>query len=227
MSYSPPKQPAADTTHHGLNPQQQDPLADPAVAAYGTVDLLVFDSTHYVGAQICVHNHDGGPVGVVTRLDNREYIVVAGEPEAGGWAVELYAGTASECVGVANDAEEFALWVSPHILSNVERVLIEVFGWVPDQAERYTSRLREIAERSGGGEVDPEEVSPGIRITDCPDFEDNRILELTPDVEASLIVSNDKEHLIPMSPWRGTPIIIDSEFVARVDAARRARKRHY
>ena len=136
------------------------------------------------------------------------------------------AGAASECVGIANDAEEFALWVSPHILSNVERVLVEVFGWVPDQAERYTNRLREIAARSGGGEADPDEASPGKRITDCSDFEDNRILELASVVDAFLIVSNDMEHLIPMSPWRGTPIIVDSEFVARVDAARRARRRH-
>ncbi len=137
------------------------------------------------------------------------------------------ASAAAECVGIANDAEEFALWVSPRILRNVERVLIEVFGWVPDQAERYTNRLREIAERTGGGEVDPEEASPGIRIADCSDFEDNRILELASVVDAFLIVSNDREHLIPMSPWRGTPIIVDSEFVARVDAARRARRRRY
>ncbi|MHB1763785.1 MAG: PIN domain-containing protein [Acidimicrobiales bacterium] len=137
------------------------------------------------------------------------------------------ANAAAECVGIANDAEEFALWVSPHILRNTERVLVEVFAWAPDQAERYINRLREVAKRSGGGEVDPEEVSPGIRVTECPDFEDNRILELASVVDAYLIVSNDEEHLTPMSPWRGTPIIIASEFVARVDAARRARRRRY
>jgi predicted nucleic acid-binding protein len=137
------------------------------------------------------------------------------------------ASAAAECVGIANDAEEFVLWVSPHILHNVERVLAEVFGWAPDQAERYTNRLREVARRSGGAEVEPKEVSPGIRIADCPDFEDNRILELASVVDAHLIVSNDKEHLIPMSPWRGTPIITDAEFVARVGAARRAGKRRY
>lgn len=137
------------------------------------------------------------------------------------------ASAASECVGIANDAEEFALWVSPHILANVKRVLVEVFGWVPDQTERYANRLREIAKRSGGGEVDPQKAPPGIRITDCSDLEDNRILELASIVDAQLIVSNGNEHLTPMSPWRGTPIIVDSEFVARVDAARRARRRRY
>ena len=137
------------------------------------------------------------------------------------------ASAAAECLGIVNDAEEFALWVSQHILRNVLRVLVEIFGWAPDQAERYTNRLREIAERSGGGDVDPEEVAPGTRVTDCSDFEDNRILELASVVDAHLIVSNDQEHLIPMSPWRGTPIIVDSEFVARVDAARRARRRRY
>jgi hypothetical protein len=29
---------------------------------------------------------------------------------------------------VINDAAEFALWLSPHILSNVARVLAEVLG---------------------------------------------------------------------------------------------------
>jgi len=117
--------------------------------------------------------------------------------------------------------------IRAHILRNTARVLVEVFAWVPDQAERYTNRLREIAQRSGGGVADPQEVSPGIRITDCPDIEDNRILELAAVVDAHLIVSNDEEHLTPMSPWRGTPIITASEFVARVDAARRARRRRY
>lgn len=117
--------------------------------------------------------------------------------------------------------------IRAHILRNTARVLVEVFAWAPDQAERYTNRLREIAQRSGGGVADPQEVSPGIRITDCPDIEDNRILELAAVVDAHLIVSNDEEHLTPMSPWRGTPIITASEFVARVDAARRARRRRY
>jgi hypothetical protein len=33
-------------------------------------------------------------------------------------------------------------------------------------------------------------------------------------------VSNDTQHLIPLSPWRGTPIISAEELLARVDAAR-------
>ncbi|MGH3470943.1 MAG: hypothetical protein ACRDPG_02705 [Nocardioidaceae bacterium] len=131
------------------------------------------------------------------------------------------ANAAAECVGIINDAEEFALWVSPHILRNTVRVLVEEFGWAPDQAERYATRLREMASRSGGGEADPQ-----VRLTDCDDFEDNRILELASVVDAFLIVSNDEEHLIPMSPWRGTPIIRATEFTSRVDAARRARRRH-
>jgi hypothetical protein len=66
---------------------------------------------------------------------------------------------AAECVGIINDADELALWLSPRILGNVVRVLVGELGWVQDQAERYANRLREITARSGGGEVDPGEVS--------------------------------------------------------------------
>lgn len=131
---------------------------------------------------------------------------------------------AADCVGIANDAVEFSLWLSPHVLTNIEHVLEAHeedggFAWDPEPIEEYLSVLVEIAEASGGGVLEPDEA-----VTDCPDCEDNRILELALAASAVLIVSNDSD-LLHMTPWRGIPILSPRDFAARLDAARRARRR--
>jgi predicted nucleic acid-binding protein len=130
---------------------------------------------------------------------------------------------AANVVGILNDAREFALFLTEHILANVLRVLTEPaptgYGWAIEPAEQYIELLVEIAEASGGGLVEP-----GETVTDCPDHEDNRILECAAASGSVLIVSDDTD-LIAMSPWRGTPVVTSSEFVKRTDAMRRARRR--
>jgi predicted nucleic acid-binding protein len=124
----------------------------------------------------------------------------------------------ADCVGIVNDAKEFALWISEHILVNLVRVLVEGYEWELEPAEEYAELLVEIAEASAGGVVEPE-----VRVTDSPDYEDNRILECALASGADLIVSDD-EDLTSMSPWRGIPIVRPREFASRVDAVRRARR---
>jgi predicted nucleic acid-binding protein len=65
-------------------------------------------------------------------------------------------------------------------------------------------------------------MSPGPH--ECPDHEDNLILDLAAEVGAMLIVSNDSG-LLSMSPWRGTPILMPTAFTPKVDAMRRHRRR--
>lgn len=65
---------------------------------------------------------------------------------------------------------------------------------------------------------------PVDQVTDCDDWEDNRILELALTAGALLIVSSD-EDLLGLSPWRGIPILDPEAFVRRVDAMRRATRR--
>lgn len=130
---------------------------------------------------------------------------------------------AADCVGIINDAVEFSLWLSPHILTNLERVLEAPeseggFEWAAEPIEDYLAVLLEIADASGGGVV-----KPGDTVTDCPDYEDNRILELALAAQAVLIVSNDSD-LLHMNPWRGIPVLSPRDFAGRVDAARRARR---
>lgn len=125
----------------------------------------------------------------------------------------------ANALGVLNDAVEFALWLSPHILEGTLRVLREFFGWGEARLGRYRRALESIVARSGGRVVTPIE-----NVSDCEDWEDNRILELALTAGALLIVSSD-DHLLRLSPWRGAPILDPEAFVKRVDAMRRAAAR--
>jgi len=146
---------------------------------------------------------------------------VAGGPKA-FWAwpspPPLVGNVSANCLGIVNDAHEFSLWLSPHIMTNVLRVL-SALDWSQERALDYLQVLREIAERSGGGVTEPD-----VQVDDCPDHEDNRILELALASGSILIVSDDGD-LLTMSPWRGIPVISPADFAGRVDAMRRARRR--
>lgn len=128
------------------------------------------------------------------------------------------ANPAADCIGIANDCREFTLWLSPHIIDNTRRVLAEA-GIEDGLIGQYTTVLGEIARASGGDIVEPDRT-----VHDCPDHEDNMILDLAAEVGALIIVSDDTD-LTSLSPWRATPILRPAEFAGRVDAMRRARRR--
>ncbi len=88
-----------------------------------------------------------------------------------------------------------------------------------EEVDEYLQVLAEMSEASGGGIAVPPQT-----VSDCPDWEDNRILDLAAAVGAFLIVSADVD-LTSMSPWRGRPIIEPPQFASMVDASRRARRR--
>ena len=94
-----------------------------------------------------------------------------------------------------------------------------VVGTPKEEADDYREILVEMAEASGGGVL-----APPRTVHDCPDHEDNLVLDLAAEVGALLIVSEDAD-LTSMSPWRGVPVLRAREFVGRVDAMRRHRRR--
>jgi len=126
----------------------------------------------------------------------------------------------ADCLGIIVDAAEFALWLSPHITVNVDRILRELFKWAQPEIDAYLETVVRASEHSGGGVLD--EVPRTVH--DCPDHEDNLILDLAAEVGALILVSNDTD-LLSMSPWRGTPIIEPTAFAAKVDAMRRHARR--
>jgi len=126
----------------------------------------------------------------------------------------------ADCVGIIVDAAEFALWLSPHILGNFRLVLEGLFKWESPQVDAYVAIISEAAEHSGGGLL----ADVPRTVHDCPDHEDNLVLDLAAEVGALLIVSNDTD-LLSMSPCRGTPILTPAAFATKVDAMRRHARR--
>lgn len=126
----------------------------------------------------------------------------------------------ADSVGIIVDAAEFALWLSRHVLGNVHWVLEDLFKWERSQIDAYLSILATAAEHSGGGLL--EDVPRTVH--DCPDHEDNLVLDLAAEVGAMLIVSNDSD-LLSKSPWRGTPILAPGAFASKADAMRRHARR--
>jgi predicted nucleic acid-binding protein len=160
------------------------------------------------------------PVPVVFDVNVLVLAVAAGESPFRSWPSAPTSGNPSaDCLGVINDAAEFALWLSPHILATIGRVLATVLKPPDEEIDEYLHVLAEMAGASGGGITDPPQT-----VADCPDWEDNRILDLAAAVGAFLIVSADAE-LTSMSPWRGRPVIEPPQFTSLVDASRRARRR--
>jgi predicted nucleic acid-binding protein len=126
----------------------------------------------------------------------------------------------ADCLGIIVDAAEFALWLSPHITGNVDRILADLFKWEQPVVDAYLEAVVAAAEHSGGG------VLPEVPRTvhDYPDHEDNLVLDLAAEVGALILVSNGT-CLLSMSPWRGSPIIGPTAFATKVDAMRRHARR--
>ena len=55
----------------------------------------------------------------------------------------------ADCIGIANDAAEFALWLSPHLLGTAGYVLQNTFKWEAAQVEALLTVLVELAEDGG------------------------------------------------------------------------------
>lgn len=59
-------------------------------------------------------------------------------------------------------------------------------------------------------------MTPAETVADCRGHEDNRVLECAPASGSILIVSDDTD-VLDMSPWRGIPMVISTEFAARTE----------
>jgi predicted nucleic acid-binding protein len=121
-------------------------------------------------------------------------------------------------LAILNEGLEFEIWLSEHLIAGTLRVLSTAFSWSKAQTEQYRTFVESMANRAGGI------VEPTDRVTDCADWEDNRVLELAETVGAFLIVSSDDD-LVQMPPWHGTPMQTPEAFVSGVDAMRRAQQR--
>ncbi len=101
-------------------------------------------------------------------------------------------------------------FVSPDILTEFRRVLIEKFKFTEEEATDACDRIIAIAQL----------IYPRFRVQKIksPDA-DNRILECAVEADAKLLVSGDKKHLIPLKSFQGVTIISPAEFLDFLDRA--------
>ena len=56
----------------------------------------------------------------------------------------------ADCLGIIVDAAEFALWLSPHIITNIDRILGELFKWAQPQIDAYLRAVEMAADTAAG-----------------------------------------------------------------------------
>jgi len=99
---------------------------------------------------------------------------------------------------------ETELFISPFILSELDRVLRETFRFTKKEADVRVNAIRAFAHVT----------TPTERITVVTaNDDDNRILECVAAAQAELLVTGDKEHLLPLGSYRGTKIVTPAQFL--------------
>ena len=99
---------------------------------------------------------------------------------------------------------ETELFISPFILSELDRVLREKFRFTKKEAEVRVNAIRAIAHV----------ITPTERITlVTANDDDNRILECVAAAQVEFLVTGDKEHLLPLGSYRGTKIVTPAQFL--------------
>lgn len=116
------------------------------------------------------------------------------------------ANPAADCLSLALDGERFRVYSSPHIISNVARVL-QMRGYDAKFVARFLEGISDATHFSGGSIVDPERL-----VTKSSDFEDNLILDLAASIEADLLVTLDRG-LQALSPVKGCVIVGADDFL--------------
>lgn len=96
----------------------------------------------------------------------------------------------------------FELAISPPIQAEVERILAMKFAWPQHRIETIAAHVWSLAQLA----------TPTSTVADCPDNDDNRILECALAAEASYIITGDN-HLLKRHPFRGIQILTARQFL--------------
>lgn len=99
--------------------------------------------------------------------------------------------------------DKIKLVISPAILAETTRVLMDKFQREEEEIVRFVKLLADIAEL-----VRPKRILHKISYEP-----DNRILECGLFGSADYIVTGDKKHLLPLAKFKGIPIITPEQFL--------------
>jgi putative PIN family toxin of toxin-antitoxin system len=96
------------------------------------------------------------------------------------------------------------LFISPFILSELDRVLREKFRFTKREAAIRVHAIRAIARL-----IRPMERMTVVTAND----DDNRILECAAAAQADFLVTGDTKHLLPLVSYRGAKIVTPTQFL--------------
>ena len=96
------------------------------------------------------------------------------------------------------------VFISPFILSEIERILKERFEWNEGNIHRVLNRIKRQTIL----------VHPKLKVTVIKENDDdNRILECAIEGKVQYLISGDRKHLLPLKEYQGTKIISPSDFL--------------
>jgi len=101
------------------------------------------------------------------------------------------------------------VFISPFILTELERILRERFEWKAEKTHRVLNRIRAKTIL----------VLPKIRVSAIKEKDDdNRILECAVEAKVEYLISGDRKHLLPLREYQGVKILSPAEFMHTVFA---------
>jgi putative PIN family toxin of toxin-antitoxin system len=108
---------------------------------------------------------------------------------------------------IACQHRRFNLAVSPPLLTEIDRILRDKFGWSEAALQRASTQLRQLANL-----VHPTQVLDAVPA----DPDDNRILECAIAAGAATIVTGDK-HLLRLGSYEGIRIMRVADLLRALD----------
>jgi len=115
----------------------------------------------------------------------------------------LFGGKPREVIALAEN-RLLDIYSSEPIKNEVERVLRDKFRWSKERVAAAASYLWSLSRP----------VDPQCTVSDCPDPDDNRVLECAIEAKATFIVTGD-EHLLALDPYREIAILSPRHFLDR------------
>lgn len=111
--------------------------------------------------------------------------------------------------------EAFELLISEEILDEVARVLryprvAELHKLSQSEQEEFLTLLRDETKL----------IKPKHRLSASPDETDNRYLECAVEGSAEVLVTGDKQHLLPIKEYEGIAVISPAAFLMLLQAGR-------
>ena len=121
-----------------------------------------------------------------------------------------YAGNERRVIELARGAQ-FELFLSTHILRELEGVMPRKFDWPSERVSRNINNLRSIATI-----IESPPPSSSEQITNHA--EDDRILDCVAAAEADFLVTGDRRHLLPLRTFGNARIVTAADFLEVLEA---------